>query len=701
MTDLDHSTERASGVARGDGSQTADGPAVCEPFATALAPGTVIDARFVIDKKIGAGGMSAVYRARHTKFDRIVALKMLHPHLVQSRSSLERFLLEAKAESSVKHKNVLAVQTVGVTEGGELYMVMDYLEGRSLAEAIAPAPLPAPRAVPIFIEICAGLAAAHDANILHRDLKPSNIMLCRNRDGAGSRDSEVKIVDFGIAKLLTADQRITQAGSVLGSPTYMSPEQCQGEKLDARSDIYSLGCLMYEVLTGRPPFEANNELETLYQHLQSAPPPFADKAPNMVPHPELESIVLKCLEKAPERRYQSVRELQSDLEALDLTVPPAAATTPVRSFPAKTRTKFQPGRRFYGAACGITVVLLAAAAQPAATAWQEYVVAPRLKSEALAALKNKDKTAADAAKVMKYADLLWRLHQLEARGFYLEAIRSGVFANLPGTTQLPLYERAFADRPEAYVGALSTLNMQLMQRGEYAQAVQVAELELRVANTVMQESSPGLSRLIAARDWATALDKTGRGSDAEGALDDALKNWRTIPFKNELIASFDLAGNIAMKSSNFHKAIEHFDRELQLSGPPGDDSSRLLRTAQVQHCMGLSRFFVHEDAEAEKHFKNEIALLREVHGIDVDVKVCEALRAHGEAIAGGGNYQRALPSYYEAIDVVDRSQQRNPDLRRIKLEVLQKLRYLQSLGVAIQPRFLSGSNEVANSTLVR
>lgn len=302
-------------------------------------PGAVVAGRFRIECLLGVGGMSSVYRVFDEAFERTVALKMLHPHVVRERSSLERFLQEARAEERLKHPNIVGAYSVGVTDDGKLYMVMDYLQGESLSATIERSnSIPESQAIGIFLQICAGLEIAHANNVVHRDLKPSNIMLVTNAPDKNS----VKIVDFGIARLLGNEdklegQRLTKAGSVLGSPAYMSPEQCRGEELDARSDIYSLGCLMYEALTGISPFECDSELETMCRHLNEMPMPFRQAAPNVVLSDGIEKIVFHCLEKDVHDRYQSVTEIAADLRALQNHEPIAASEIPRKKVTARAK----------------------------------------------------------------------------------------------------------------------------------------------------------------------------------------------------------------------------------------------------------------------------------------------------------------------------------------------------------------------------
>lgn len=279
--------------------------------------GTTIN-NYEIIERVGEGGMSVVYKANHLGLRKHVAVKMLLPHLVDNASSLQRFQQEAQAASTLKHHGVVTVLDYGVFDGRQPYLVMDFLTGQPLSSVIrSEGHMSAGRAVPIFIQICDALASAHDLKIIHRDLKPSNIILeTQNPDS-------IKIVDFGIAKILphegTDAVALTQTGEVFGSPLYMSPEQCKGEKLDARADIYSMGCLMYEMLSGSPPITGANMLEILYRHINETPKEFkqlAKETKDLSISKPLEAIVFKALAKDPADRYQSMQALQLDLQRI-------------------------------------------------------------------------------------------------------------------------------------------------------------------------------------------------------------------------------------------------------------------------------------------------------------------------------------------------------------------------------------------------
>jgi len=300
-----------------------DDETVCPDDGTILTPlgkdkyvGTTLQGRYEMMGVIGGGGMGLVYKARHTMMNRIVAIKMLHQHLTSSPDALKRFKLEAQAASCIRVPNILDIYDFGVSDDGQPYMVMDYLEGISLMDILEREKrLPVLRALNIFIQACAGLSHAHQSGVLHRDLKPSNIMLV---DYGEDQIDFVKIVDFGIAKLLnptdgeSAD--LTKTGEVYGSPLYMSPEQCRGQELDARSDLYSFGCVMYKTLTGHPVFTGNEVIELLFKQVSETPASFNNIAPDANLPPDLEKIVFKTFEKNPDRRFSSMSELKDVLE---------------------------------------------------------------------------------------------------------------------------------------------------------------------------------------------------------------------------------------------------------------------------------------------------------------------------------------------------------------------------------------------------
>lgn len=283
------------------------------PLAKDALVGTVFADKYEILSVLGAGGMSVIYKARHKYMERICAVKLLHPFLLSDASMFQRFQYEAKAASNLSHPNVVAMHDFGITNDGKAYLVMDYLEGEDLSTVLErDVFLTEPQAREIFRQALAGLEHAHSKGVIHRDLKPSNLFLIPQTDGSVL----VKLVDFGIAKITdssSAAQNLTRTGEVFGSPLYMSPEQCSGKSLDARSDIYSLGCLMYEALCGRRPLVGESALETMHMHIKDVPLTLSQAAPKLEVSHQLEDAVMKCLCKRPDDRFSSVAELYQEI----------------------------------------------------------------------------------------------------------------------------------------------------------------------------------------------------------------------------------------------------------------------------------------------------------------------------------------------------------------------------------------------------
>ncbi len=287
-------------------------PAVKDPFWAAL---TSISDRLQILGRIGKGGMSVVYKAQHLAMKKPVAVKLLLPHLTNDPKSLKRFQLEAQATANLNHPNIVRIYDCGMTEE-QAFIIMDFIEGESLEQIIdRETKLMPERALAIFTQLCEGISHAHEHGIIHRDLKPSNVMITTDATGAEA----VKVVDFGIAKLLVDDdgstkQNLTQTGDVFGSPLYMSPEQCAGEKIDKRSDIYSTGCLMYELLSGRPPIVGKNFIDTMQKHTSELPKPYVNDVTGSKLAKRLEAIIFTCMAKEPSARYQDMQTIANDLK---------------------------------------------------------------------------------------------------------------------------------------------------------------------------------------------------------------------------------------------------------------------------------------------------------------------------------------------------------------------------------------------------
>ncbi|CAN5475059.1 hypothetical protein BH10CYA1_BH10CYA1_50090 [soil metagenome] len=271
-------------------------------------------AKYEVLETVGAGGMGVIYRARHKILNRIVAVKMVHAHLL-SPEVIKRFYHEGKASSSLSHPYIVKVLDFGTTQSGQPYMILDFVDGKTLSNVLATVgSLTTEHFLSLFLQITEALSYAHKHGVLHRDIKPANIMLVENARG----EEEIRIMDFGLARIVDdteyAAQHLTKTGVAMGSPLYMSPEHARGSNMDERSDQYSLGCTMYEALTGTPPFVGKTPFETLLMHLNEPPLPLGEASLGKIIDPRLEQIVLKTLAKNLADRYQSMEELSSALK---------------------------------------------------------------------------------------------------------------------------------------------------------------------------------------------------------------------------------------------------------------------------------------------------------------------------------------------------------------------------------------------------
>lgn len=297
--------------------------------------GTMVAARYRLVADIGAGGMGQVFKAEDMQAKTVCAVKVMHNHLRESDINLKRFEREGEVAVALKHENIVSVTDYGFTETMEPFIVMEFLEGESLADILqTEKQLSIESFCHIFGAVCSGLSYAHLSNVVHRDVKPSNIMIL------GGPKGQIKIVDFGIARVCKSTgevcptsanasetspgtvatlqgldsqrlQQLTQPGEIFGSPLYMSPEQFYGEEADCRSEVYALGCMMFESLAGKPPLKGSNAMATLAKKVTEVAPPI--RSLNEKVPPAVESMIERCLERNPDERYQTVAELREAL----------------------------------------------------------------------------------------------------------------------------------------------------------------------------------------------------------------------------------------------------------------------------------------------------------------------------------------------------------------------------------------------------
>src|SRR4051812_31963254 len=293
----------------------ASNPASVDPLL-----GQTLAGRYLIQRKLGEGGMGAVYQATHNVLEKQVALKVLHGEFARKPDLVERFMQEAKAASRIRHENVIDISDFGTTPEGLVFFAMELLHGHDLHEEIARARLagqllPWQRSKRIFVQICAALSAAHALGIIHRDLKPENIYLV---DFLGEPDF-VKLLDFGIAKLTEVadgDRKLTRTGMLFGTPEYMSPEQARGDAVDPRVDVYAMGCILFQLVTGRVPFEAENFMGVLSLHLTQPPPAIPPEVFDSIGAPRtLAQIIDRALAKDRNQRFATIDELSRAVRA--------------------------------------------------------------------------------------------------------------------------------------------------------------------------------------------------------------------------------------------------------------------------------------------------------------------------------------------------------------------------------------------------
>jgi serine/threonine-protein kinase len=304
---------------------------------------TVFNGRYELHRRLARGGMADVFLARDQLLDRPVAVKVLFPEFATDPNFVERFRREAQSAANLNHPNIVSVYDWGQEEG-TYFIVMEYIEGRSLADILrTEGPLHPQRAAEVASDIAAALGFAHRNGVVHRDVKPGNVLI--------SPSGQVKVADFGIARALGAgaEENLTQAGSVMGTATYFAPEQAQGLPLDPRSDLYSLGVVLYEMVTGRPPFSGESPVAIAYKHVQEQPAPPRHLNTN-VPA-DLEAIILKLLSKNPQQRYPSAEDLRADLRRFRegqpvLAAAAAGATSAVAAVGATQAVAATPGPRY-------------------------------------------------------------------------------------------------------------------------------------------------------------------------------------------------------------------------------------------------------------------------------------------------------------------------------------------------------------------
>jgi serine/threonine protein kinase len=336
-------------------------------------------------QKIGSGGMGAVYKAMEISNSRMVGIKILHPKLANRKDLVSRFGREARALSQLSHPNTVRVFAYGELEDGALYIIMELLEGKNLNQTVrGEGPFPMARALPILIQACGALDEAHKAGIIHRDLKPENIFLVQG----GALHDFPKLLDFGLAKVGERQMRpgsviLTQEGMVFGTPEFMSPEQAQGKTLEPSSDVYSLAVILYEVLTGKLPFEAKSAMDFIQMHVTAKPIPLNKRVPGRTFPPLLEEVMDRALAKRAEDRFASAADFAVAMQAVlqgAVALPPeafASSPKPIPVVPAAARAQPRGAAQPQAGAPGRAALHAPANARPPGAVPPAGLAAPR------------------------------------------------------------------------------------------------------------------------------------------------------------------------------------------------------------------------------------------------------------------------------------------------------------------------------------
>ena len=472
----------------------------------------VLNGRYELQRRIGRGGMAEVFRARDRLLDRLVAVKILFPEFATDPSFVERFRREAQSAANLNHPNIVGVYDWG-KERGTYYIVMEYVDGRSVSDMLrADGPLQPKRAASIAADVAGALGFAHRKGVVHRDVKPGNVLI--------TTTGEIKVADFGIARAMTAssDENLTQTGSVMGTATYFSPEQAQGKPVDPRSDVYSLGVVLFEMVSGKPPFQADSPVAIAYKHVTEAVPALNERSAG-VPA-DYEAITQKALTKNVDHRYQTAEDMRADL------------------------LRFVDGRR-------VTAAAAVAAPAPVGGAIEEPTAIPLAepRSEQIPV------TTAPSSRSGWFFGAIVLLLLVLGGLLYLFALQLGVFDEDDPQMELP-----------------SVVGMQVM---EAVQQLESLEFGLEVTPTVVASDEPEGQVISQSPEGGAMVDE---GSEVElmvsGGPDTAempdVVNMSLFDAQAELLEAGFLRGNISLEQEESEEFTEP-DRVLRQDPEPGGE----------------------------------------------------------------------------------------------------------------------------------
>lgn len=680
-----------------------------------LGRGTVLDGRYEITDYLGSGGMGAVYKAKQIDFDRFAAIKTLHSRFTTDVSAVKRFQREARIISGLTHKNILAVYSFGGYEG-HVYLAMEFVQGASLGRLLQEKGKMTPeQAIPLLLQICDGMEHAHNHEVLHRDLKPDNVMIVTS----GLAGSIVKVVDFGLAKLMDGPdgQRLTRTGEVVGDPRYMSPEQCRGETLDVRSDVYSFGCLMYEVLTGRWPFDAEDPVAILHKHIEEDPEPFAKR---LGLPPAIEAITFTAMAKKANDRYESFAAVAKALQDY-ATNPNAKVAAPARRARGKKPSKL--GLALLAVALGVATMGGAAALFVNPADWS--VLPAKLQYQFASAPADKIKTGMQLGEYY-----LARGALDEAAGYFTAAsklaessrdaeasIRSNaglsqVFGRqnreaesndasaLVIANALDLIKKGNSDRRicDAVCSVLPQYGkfspMDAARGGQEVSNAYIANKQFANARSVLEQIAPignGAMRATTLIQIGDLDLRMGDKTKAQQVFTEVITMAESPPAK---IAMLQMIGSRAWASGNGELAGDYFKQALDLT-PRSTGVPFVLLQLQLADCYastqnlagakqvyadalstaralpngeplvirslhGLGQVEYHQadQAAAEKTFREEVAALESSPAADTR-QVVDALFMVGDSLTMQKQFYKSAIEFQRALDLIDKSPQQS------------------------------------------
>ncbi len=472
----------------------------------------LVGSRYALEEVIGRGGMAEVWRGHDTRLDRPVAVKVLRPDLARDPAFQSRFRREAQAAASLEAPNVVAVYDTGEDEQGVPWIVMEHVAGRTLRDILATEGRLLPqRALEVAVDICSALEVAHQAGIVHRDIKPGNVMLTSQGD--------VKVMDFGIARAAAGNEStMTRTEAVIGTAAYLSPEQARGEHVDARSDLYSLGCLLYELLTGTPPFVGDSAVAVAYQHVREDPVPPSTYVTGL--SPDVDAIVLTAMAKNPAHRYADADAMREDLLRAAagervLAVPVLLADGPEETVPARPEHRPRLVWSVYGAVLTLLLVLTAVLVHAVLGSPSDLIKAPtvvgKTQQEAMDELSAAGLSVDKVTGVFNTAPLGTVLAQSPDKNFY---VRRGGSVDLTVSrglemSKVPAVVGLTSDEAQATLDAAKLAVKTVSKDGNFPQGQVLSTLP--APGTVLAASSP--VTLVVASGRNKVPDVRGMTSD--------------------------------------------------------------------------------------------------------------------------------------------------------------------------------------------